>query len=58
LLNDPLVPDPREAFGPYDLTPTTDRCINCEKHKKIVATVTLDQRSGLICQDCFILYKK
>jgi len=58
LVPDPLVPDPSKAFGPYDLAPIKDRCINCEKSKKIIATITIDQKSGLICQDCFILYKK
>ena len=52
------VPDPNKAFGPYDLEPIHDRCINCEDRKKIVATITFDQRSGPICRDCFILYKK
>ena len=52
------VPDPSKAFGPYDLEPIHDRCINCEDRKKIVATITFDQRTGPICRDCFILYKK
>ena len=55
---DPQVPDPSVAFGPYDLEPIHDRCINCEASKKIAATVTLDQRSGPMCNDCFILYRK
>ena len=50
--------DPSEAFGAYDLEPIHDRCINCEASKKIAATITLDQRSGPICNDCFILYRK
>ncbi len=33
------VPDPRKAFGQYDLEPTHDRCINCEKIKRIIATI-------------------
>ena len=52
------VPDPSMAFGPYDLEQIYDRCINCEARKKIVATITFDQRTGPICRDCFILYKK
>ena len=52
------VPDPSKAFGPYDLEPIHDRCINCEARKKIIATITFDQRTGPICRDCFILYKK
>ena len=35
-----------------------DRCINCEYIKPIIATITFDQRTGPICRDCFILYKK
>jgi len=52
------IPDPGKAFGPYDLESIHDRCINCESRKKIVATITFDQRTGPICTDCFILYKK
>ena len=52
------VPDPSKAFGPYDLEPIHDRCINCEARKKIIATITFDQRTGPICRDCFILHKK
>ena len=55
---DPQVPDPTKAFGPYDLEPIHDRCINCEAIKKIIATITLDQKPGLMCKDCFILYRK
>ena len=58
LLNDPLVPDPSMAFGPYDLTPTTDRCINCEKHKKILGTITLGNKTGPICVNCFKSYRE
>ena len=50
--------DPSEAFGPYDLEPIHDRCINCEAIKKIIATITLDQKPGPMCKDCFILHKK
>jgi len=50
--------DPTKAFSPYDLEPVHDRCINCEARKKIIATITLDQRTGPICTDCFILYRK
>ena len=52
------VPDPSKAFGPYDLEPIYDRCINCEARKKIIATITFDQRTVPICTDCFILYRK
>ena len=55
---DPQVLDPTKAFSPYDLEPVHDRCINCEARKKIIATITIDQRTGPICTDCFILYKK
>jgi hypothetical protein len=41
------IPDPGKAFGPYDLESIHDRCINCESRKKIVATITFDQRTGL-----------
>ena len=41
-----------------DLEPIYDRCINCEAIKKIVATITLDQKPGPMCKDCFILHKK
>jgi GTP-binding protein LepA len=37
----PQVPDPGMAFGPYDLEPTYDRCINCEASKKIIARETI-----------------
>ena len=50
--------DPSKAFSPYDLEPIHDRCINCETSKKIIATITLDQKPGPICKDCFILHKK
>ena len=50
--------DPTKAFSPYDLEPIHDRCINCETSKKIIAVITLDKRSGPICKDCFILYRK
>ena len=58
LVKDPLVPDPWKASGQYDLAPETDRCINCEKRKKIIATITLDQRSGPICVKCFKSYQE
>ena len=57
LLSDPLVPDPLKAFGPYDLTPIIDRCINCEENKKIKAIITMDQKSGPICIKCFKSYQ-
>jgi hypothetical protein len=44
---DPQVLDPTKAFSPYDLEPIHDRCINCEARKKIIATITIDQRTGL-----------
>ena len=46
-IHGPQVPDPSMAFGPYDLEPIHDRCINCEARKKIIATITIDQRTGL-----------
>ena len=52
------VPDPSKAFGPYDLEPIHDRCINCETSKKIVATITFDQRTGPICVECFKSYQE
>ena len=54
----PQVPGPIKAFSPYDLEPIYDRCINCEAIKKIIATITLDQKPGPMCKDCFILHKK
>jgi len=57
-LLDPQVPDPTKAFGPYELEPIHDRCINCGAIKKIIATITLDQKPGPICNDCFILHRK
>ena len=58
LVKDPLAPDPYKAFGQYDLAPETDRCINCEKQKKIIATITIGQRSWPICVKCFKSYQK
>ena len=52
------IPDPGKAFGPYDLEPIHDRCINCEERKRIVAAITFDQRSGPICMDCFKSYQE
>ena len=52
------VPDPSKAFSPYDLEPIHDRCINCEARKRIIATITLDQRSGPICVKCFKSYQE
>ena len=52
MIIDPNVCDPIKAFGPYDLAPIVDRCINCEKSKKIITTVTIDQRSGPCCYSC------
>jgi len=58
MINDPKVQYPFKAFGPYDLAPIKDRCSNCEKVNTVKATITIDQKCGLICRDCFILYKK
>jgi len=58
LRKDPLAPDPWKAFGQYDLAPETDRCINCEEQKKIIATITLDKKSGPICVKCFKSYQE
>ena len=55
---DPQVPDPSKAFSPYDLEPTHDRCINCGERKRIIATITFDQRSGPICVKCFKSYQE
>jgi len=52
MFRDPLVRYPFKAFGPFDLSPIVDRCINCEKSKKIITTVTIDQRSGPCCYSC------
>ena len=57
VIPDPLVRNPREAFGPYDLTSTFDRCINCEERKKIKTIITMDQKSGPICVKCFRAYQ-
>tara|TARA_R110000868_G_scaffold306950_1_gene568383 strand:+ start:471 stop:647 length:177 start_codon:yes stop_codon:yes gene_type:complete len=58
MIIDPNVCDPIKAFGPYDLTPIKDSCSNCEKVNTVKATITINQKPGLICRDCFILYKK
>ena len=50
--------DPKKAFSPYDLEPIHDRCINCETSEKIIATITLDKRSGPICLKCFKSYQE
>jgi len=52
------IPDPSKAFGPYDLESIYDRCINCEAIKKIIATITLDQKPGPICVECFKSYQE
>ena len=54
-IHDPLVPDPSKAFSQEDSAPHTDRCINCEKSKKIIGTITLGNKSGPICVKCFKL---
>ena len=58
LRKDPLVPDPWKASGQYDLSPETDRCINCEKSKKILGTITLGDKTGPICVKCFKSYQE
>jgi hypothetical protein len=55
---DPFVSGPRGAFSQYDLAPTTDRCINCEKSKKILGTITLGDKTGPICVKCFKSYQE
>jgi len=45
MIIDPLVRYPFKAFGPFDLSPIVDRCINCEKHRKIITTVTRELRT-------------
>jgi len=50
--------DPRKPFGPYDLEPIQDRCINCEERRRIIATITLGQRTGPICVKCFKSYQE
>ena len=57
MVPDPLVPDPSKAFSPYDLAPIVDRCINCEKSKKILGTITLGNKTGPICVNCFKSYQ-
>jgi len=58
MVPDPKVRYPLLAFSPYDLAPIIDRCINCEKSKKIIAAVTIDHKSGPICVNCFNSNKK
>mgnify|MGYP001163619052 FL=1 len=57
-IHDPFVPDPSKAFSQYDSAPHTDRCINCEKSKKIIGTITLGNKSGPICVKCFKSYQE
>ena len=54
---DPNVPGPSEAFSQYDLAPTKDLCINCEKSSKIIGTITIDKKTGPICFKCFKSYQ-
>ena len=54
---DPNVPGPSKAFGQYDLAPTKDLCINCEKSNKIIGTITIDKKTGPICFKCFKSYQ-
>jgi len=58
MINDPKVQGPFKAFCPYALAQIKDRCCNCEKVNTVKAIITIDQKVGLICRDCFILYKK
>lgn len=58
LVHDQLVHDPLKASGPYDRAPDKDRCINCEEIKRIIGTITMDQRSGPICVKCFKSYQE
>ena len=44
----PEVSYPSKAFGQYDLAPTKDLCINCEKSNKIIGTITIDKKTGPI----------
>ena len=57
-IHDPFVPDPSKAFSQEDSAPHTDRCINCEKSKKIIGTITLGNKSGPICVKCFKSYQE
>ena len=41
----------------YDLAPTKDLCINCEKSNKIIGTITIDKKTGPICFKCFKSYQ-
>ena len=58
MIRDPRTLDTPNTFSSYDLAPEIDRCINCEKQKKIIATITIDQRSGPICVKCFKSYQE
>jgi len=58
MIHDPKVRDHYMAFSPYDLAQIKDRCSNCEKVNTVKATITIDRKRGVICRDCFILYKK
>jgi len=57
-IHNPFVPDPSKAFSQYDNAPHIDRCINCEKSKKIIGTITLGKKSGSICVKCFKAYQE
>ena len=57
-IHDPFMPGPSETFSQYALAPTTDRCINCEKSKKIIGTITLGDKTGPICVKCFKSYQE
>jgi hypothetical protein len=56
-VHDQYVPGPSKAFGQYDLAPTKDLCINCEKSNKIIGTITIDKKTGPICFKCFKSYQ-
>ena len=58
MIHDQKVRNPYKAFSPYDLSHTIDRCINCESRKHVVATITLANKSGPICLNCFKSNKK
>jgi len=46
-----------KAFGQYDLAPTKDLCINCEKSNKILGSITIDKKTSTICFKCFKSYQ-
>ena len=58
MIHNPKVQNSYKAFSPYDLVQVKDRCNNCEKVNTVKTTITIDRKRGVICRDCFILYKK